>query len=258
MASNPRELARIRKVVLVISAVAWLVLLIKPQSMAMLGHCAAMNDVDGATGFSGPLTWPGINSLGPFLAGWVLMLGAMMAPVLVSPISHIWLRSFRRRRTRSVLLFAAGYIAVWMAAGFVLLAIALAVEAWTPQAFMLVLPAAAAAIVAVAWQFSPVKQRCLNRCYAHPVLAAFGRRADLDALGFGLTHALWCAGSCWALMLMPLLLPGGHLLAMIFISLLIFSERLEAPRPPGWRWRGLGPAIRIAVAQSRLRMHPAR
>jgi|SRR5579859_598491 len=258
MASRTRESVRIRSAVLLISAVAWLVLLIKPPSMAMLGHCARMNDADSATGFSGPLTWPGSNSLGTFLAGWLLMLGAMMAPVLVSPIRYIWLRSFRRRRARSILLFAAGYIVVWLAAVFVMLAIELAVDGWTPRSFMQVLPAAAAVMVAVAWQFSPVKQRCLNRCYAHPVLAAFGRGADLDALGFGLKHAIWCAGSCWALMLLPLLLPGGHLLAMIFISLLIFSERLEAPRPPCWRWRGLGPAIRIIVAQSRLRMHPAR
>jgi len=132
-----------------------------------------------------------------------------------------------------------------------LLAIELAVKLFAPQSY---LPAAGVVLIALVWQFSPVKQRCLNRCHAHTELAAFGAAADFDALRFGMTHGTWCAGSCWALMLFPMLLLRGHVVAMASVAVLIFSERLEQPRPPSWRWRGLGKATRIVVAQARIRL----
>ena len=69
---------------------------------------------------------------------------------------------------------------------------------------------AAVFFIGLAWQCSPAKQVCLNRCHALRELAAFGRAADTDALIFGATQGVWCAGSCWAWMLLPLLLPGGR------------------------------------------------
>jgi hypothetical protein len=149
------------------------------------------------------------------------------------------------------MLFLAGYAAMWMVLGGVLLAIDLAAKLFAPQSY---LPAAGVALMALAWQFSPIKQRCLNRCHVQRELAAFGAPADLDALRFGMTHGSWCAGSCWALMLFPMLLPRGHFVAMATVALLIFGERLEEPKPPCWRWCGLGKAMRILVAHARIRL----
>jgi predicted metal-binding membrane protein len=176
------------------------------------------------------------------------MLAAMMAPLLIAPMRHIRDRSFARRRARAIALFATGYAAIWMPTGAVLLILALtlgmgALGSW--------LTAVLTTIFALVWQFSPIKQRCLNRCHAHPELAAFGLAADLDALGFGLRHGIWCVGSCWALMLLPLLLSRGHLAAMVAVTLLLLSERLDSPAPVRWHWRGPGRAVRIAVAQAR-------
>jgi predicted metal-binding membrane protein len=175
----------------------------------------------------------------------------MMSPALILPIGHVRLRSFKRRRARAIMLFVAGYAAIWMAVGGVLLAVARAAKLLAPTS---VLPAAGMILLAIVWQLSPVKQRCLNRCHAPTELAAFGVAADLDALRFGLSHGVWCAGSCWALMLSPMLLPGGHVAAMAFVAVLTFSERLEPPRLPRWHWRGLGTVSRIAVAQARIRL----
>ena len=58
-------------------------------------------------------------------------------------------------------------------------------------------------------EVSPIKQRCLNRCHADPEISAFGVAADIDALRFGTMHGIWCAGSCWALMLCPMLAHVG-------------------------------------------------
>src|SRR3546814_20852665 len=60
------------------------------------------------------------------------------------------------------------------------------------------IPALVVGIIALVWQFSPVKQRCLNRGHDHRPLAAFGWRAHRDALLFGSVHGIWCVGSGWA------------------------------------------------------------
>jgi predicted metal-binding membrane protein len=233
MTSDARELARVRNPVLLISAAAWILLLVEHRSMHMCAHCP-------------------MNPPASLAADWVLMLAAMMSPVLIPPVRHIRLRSFTHRRARSIVLFVAGYAAIWMTLGGLLLAIELAVKPSARPAF---LPAAGVVFVALVWQFSPVKQRCLNRCHTHGPLAAFGAAADRAALRFGVTHGTWCAGSCWALMLFPMLLPRGQVVAMAGAAILIFSERLEQPGPPGWRWRGLGKLRRLVVAQARIRLH---
>lgn len=251
MIYEARELARVRNPVLVISAATWLLLLVEPESMRMFAHCSA-------TGF-GAIPLPASLQMllamslpASLVAGWALMLVAMMSPVLIAPVRHIRLRSFTHRRARSIALFVSGYGAIWMALGCVLLAIELVVKLYAPLSY---LPAAGVVLIAFVWQFSPIKQRCLNRCHAHTELAAFGAAADFDALRFGMTHGIWCAGSCWLLMLFPMLLPQGHIIAMAAVAVLIFCERLEQPMPPCWCCRGLGKAIRIVVAQARIRLH---
>lgn len=205
---------RIRNALLLLSAVAWCVLIATPGS-----HCS----MDGASGAS----------------GWFVMVVAMMFPVLVDPLCHVYVRSFAERRMRAMALFSLGYCAVWVAAGVVLTALAF-------------VPAGVAVVVAGIWQCSPVKQRCLNRCHAHRELAAFGMAADRDSFWFGVSHGAWCVGSCWALMLVPLLVQA-HLSVMAVVTVLIFCERLEVPEVPCWRWRGLGRVSRFVVARVRMR-----
>jgi len=193
-----------------------------------------------------------MNPPSSLMAGWALMLVAMMLPTLIAPLRHIVQRSFKRRQARSVLLFLVGYAAIWMAAGGALLGAKLSLALLAPQSY---LPAAGVVLVALVWQCSPVKQLCLNRSHNHAELAAFGVAADLDALRFGITHGVWCVGSCWALMLFPLLLSKGHLAAMAGVTFLMISERLEQPKPLGWRLRGRVKLLRIVVAQSRIKLH---
>ena len=219
--------------------------MLEPGAMGLHAHHAA--------------TMPGV-SLGLLLAhnppaslalGWALMLAAMMAPLLIAPVRHVRDRSFARRRVRAIGLFVAGYAAIWMAAGVILMALAMAVRLYAPESFAAL---GLAALVALVWQFSPLKQRCLNRGHAHPELPAFGRAADIGVLRFGLTHGVWCAGSCLAPMLLPMLVTRGHVAAMAAVTLWLSSERLEPPAPTRWGLRVPLRAARIAVAQARLRL----
>jgi hypothetical protein len=83
----------------------------------------------------------------------------------------------------------------------------------------------------------------LNRCHNHRPLAAFGIAAARDALFMGLSHGRWCVGSCWAVMLLPLLLPDAHVAAMAAVTLLMFCERMDPPATPAWRLRGFRTAL---------------
>jgi predicted metal-binding membrane protein len=189
------------------------------------------------------------NAPAQLAGGWALMLAAMMLPLVIVPLRHVRERSLARRRGRATLLFVLGYLVVWMTAGIVLQLAAL-VALWTlPLPWMW--PGLALA-VAMLWQVSPAKQWCLNRCHRKPQLAAFEPAADRDALLFGLTHGASCLGACWTLMLAMLLAGKGQFPAMIAITLLLLSERLESPAPLGWRWRGGGKAMRIIAARLRL------
>jgi predicted metal-binding membrane protein len=247
MTPAARERLHVRTPLLLLSAAAWMLLAVQPGGMA-LAHCppAMMRAA----------TWPA--SLDMLLArnppatlalGWALMLAAMMLPLLIAPVRHVRDRSFAQRRARAIALFVSGYTGVWMVAGAVLLSLAMAARLAAPVSLA---PVAAAAAIALVWQFSPVKQLCLNRGHAHAALAAFGPAADLDALRFGVMHGVWCVGSCWALMLVPLLVSTGHLAAMAVVSLWLFAEKLDRPMPRRWRVRAPGKAARIAIAQTRI------
>jgi predicted metal-binding membrane protein len=253
MTAAARERLHVRVPVLCSSAAAWILLVAGPGGTALHAHHSAAM----------PRATPSPASLDLLLAhhppaslalDWALMLVAMMAPLLIAPICHVRNRSFARRRARAIMLFVAGYGPIWMAAGCMLLTLALASRLVAPASSV---PAVLATMVALVWQFSPAKQSCLNRCHAHAELAAFAPAADIDALRFGSTHGIWCVGSCWVLMLLPLLVSRGHLAAMAAVALWVFAERLGGPMPPSWRWRVPGKAVRLAVAQSRLRLQRA-
>ena len=239
MSSRARPRASL--VVLLVSVPAWLLLLSRPDVGTGHAHLGAA---------PGPLALA-VGSLPSLMVGWALMVVAMMTPLMVAPVRHVLERSFKRRRARSAMLFVAGHGAAWMAAGAVLLAAMLALRHLAAEPWLSV---AVAGAVAFAWQCSPARQRCMNRSRHHPELAAFGSAADRDALRFGVTHGAWCVGSCWALMLFPLVLPQGHLAAMVVVTLVLISERLEEPRPPRWSLRVPTKLLRIAVAQTRMRL----
>lgn len=227
MTPAARARMRVRVPLLAVGAAAWLAL-------------AALSADAAAHGAAHGTSWTPAS----LAAQAVLMFAAMMVPLSGGPVRHVRDRSLARRRGRAVALFAAAYALPWIAATAVLLL----VSRWIVSAESAAVVALAAGGVAV-FQGSPPKQHCLNRCHAHPPLAAFGARADLDVLRFGARHALWCIGSCAGLMLLPMLFTRGHLAVMAGVTLWLAGERCEKPVAPRWRWRGPSGAARIALAR---------
>lgn len=250
MMYEAREFARVTKTVLTITVAAWILLLapggITPALHRHDGHFPSMLQTRPS---HLPLAvLPGTS----LMIGFAVMSVAMMSPALIAPICDIRLRSFRCRRARAVALFVIAYTSSWFVLGYLILTMTAAIRIFTGRSY---LPAAIVLVIALVWQFSPVKQRCLNGCHRHGELAAFGAAADVDALCYGLNHAARCVGSCWALMLLPMLLPAWHVVAMVGATALIFSERLEDPGLPSWEWRGCKKAVRIVVGAITPHLH---
>jgi len=234
MTPAARERAQVRVPLLIVSAAAWAVIALTSHQHPHPCH------VPGAACQVLPLSSLAIDSL--------LMVAAMLTPLLTDPLRCIRDRSLARQRARSIALFVAGYAVVWTAGATVLQSIALrapALESRTPTLFCI--------CAAVVWQCSPIKQLCLNRGHVHPELAPGGRAADVGALRFGVTHGVWCVGSCWLLMLLPLVGAGRdrlfHLPVMAVVSLWIAAERIERPMPREWRMRAPEKALRLVYAR---------
>jgi predicted metal-binding membrane protein len=226
--------------VVIVSAVAWGVLAVGSNPLMHSSHCSYMHQMchsesPASSNFDATLVY-----------GSVLMVVAMMTPLLIGTLGHIRTRSFAHRRYRAALLFVAAYCFVWTAATWALLCVLSSVAPQSPIRLSLIVAVIGAALT---WQCSPLKQRCLNRCHARPALAAFGVSADLGIARWGFTHSVWCIGSCWSLMLLPMLVSGLHLYAMAAATLWMFGERLERPRVPQWRLIAPRRLIRILVAQ---------
>jgi predicted metal-binding membrane protein len=243
MIYNAREYARLRNCVFSISLIAWIVILLESSGSS----CCAPNELKVLLALNPAVLWA---------RDWGLMLIAMMAPTLAPAIYHIRISSLAVRRARSLAFFTVGFGVVWMAVGSVMLAIELGAKWWASQSY---LPVTVVCAIALVWQASPLKQRCLNRTHSHKALAAFGATADWDVFKMGWEHGVWCTGSCWAAMLFPILLPERHLLAMVAVSTLMSCERLDPPKTPSWRWRGFGTAfryLRLRVCGPRSRLVP--
>jgi predicted metal-binding membrane protein len=241
----------VRTPVLAITALGWLVtaVLLADSGASHVDH-DSMNMAMGTSvhrqAMSTMPTHLAADSLLGFAGMWLVMLTAMMSPVLIAPLRHLGARSLPRLRLTARGLFVAAYATLWSIAGLLLLALADLLD-------RLGAPIALAAGLAVLWQLTPVKQRCLNGHHSRPPLAAFNRSAQVSAVRFGARLALWCIGSCWTLMLLPLVLASHQLAAMAAVTVWIWAEQLEFPALARWRVRVPTRAILVArVAVTRL------
>lgn len=196
-----------------------------------------------------PAAWSGAYAAS-MLVMWVLMMVAMMLPSAL-PMVLIYERFERGHGGAAgvaTALFAAGYLAVWA----LFSALATAAQWGLERSGLLSADmalggtglAAALFIAAGAWQFAPLKQRCLEACRS-PIafLSAHWRPGRAGALAMGLRHGAFCLGCCW--LLMALLFVGGvmNLLWIVPVALFVLIEKCL---PGGERMGKLGGALLVA------------
>ena len=107
-----------------------------------------------------------------------------------------------------VALLLAGYLVVWTGFGFGAWVadrgIHAGVDAWPWLAAHPQLIMATTLVVAGLWQFSPLRDRCLDECRSPLgfVLNRWrGASPAREAIAMGIAHGAFCVGCCWSLML---------------------------------------------------------
>ncbi len=179
-------------------ALAWLALLASQVTgIAPLLHHHALIE-------NGP---PAPVALAAFLAGWLVMVAAMMLPASLPTARAVAAGMAHLRRPRlAMAAFAAAFAGVWVLFGIVAFAgdavLHRIVDATPWLAARPYLVEAGVLALAGVYQWTPLKRRFLLAC-RHPatrVASADGRRTGAARLG--VRHGLDCLGSSWALMLL--------------------------------------------------------
>ena len=194
-------------------------------ALAAIGWWWTVDQMQGMD--NGP--WTGLGTLGWFLGVWVVMMAAMMFPS-VAPTVALYSRMTRARSLLSPLLFAAGYLVTWAAAGVFVFAIAVAghraggdVLAWDRAGRWV---AGATLVLAAVYELTPLKDVCLGKCRS-PLGFLLGSWRDgwSGALRMGAKNGAWCVGCCWALMASLFALGVMSITWMAFVAGLIAVEK---------------------------------
>jgi predicted metal-binding membrane protein len=188
---------------------------------------------------------------GAFLLGWLLMSVAMMLPTTV-PLVRLFRRMIARQAHAPflILLLLAGYLTAWLAFGAVALGLLWAVDqtlanAILPQAWVW---GAGLFLLAGAFQFSPLKYACLDKCrtpLGFLLSHWHGRNRRSESFNVGWSHGIFCVGCCWALMMLMFAVGTASLGWMLLLALIMAIEK-NAPwgrrmsRPLGVILLGVG------------------
>jgi predicted metal-binding membrane protein len=168
-----------------------------------------------------------------FVAGWVLMIVAMMLPSSL-PLVMTFGALVRRRRRPGMLvaLLLAGYLVVWASFGLAAWVfdrgIHAAVDAlpWLAEHPQLII--GTTLLCAGLWQFSPLRDRCLDECRS-PLGFVLNRwRGDStrrEAFAMGIAHGAFCVGCCWSLMLVMFGVGLANVTAMLVLGALTSVEK---------------------------------
>jgi predicted metal-binding membrane protein len=196
-----------------------------------------------------------LGALGWFIGVWVVMMAAMMFPSL-APTVALYRTMTRQRGLDRPLLFTAGYVLVWAAAGLAAYgvfelgkAILGGALGWDNAGR----PVAATVLaIAAVYELTPLKDVCLAKCRS-PVGFLLGSWRDgrLGALEMGARQGAWCLGCCWALMAGLFALGVMSITWMVAIAALIALQKLLPwQRLATWGTAAVLLALAIGVAAS--------
>jgi predicted metal-binding membrane protein len=224
---SPAPPARVPGPVLAAVAAAWgVAVALEASGVAGVLHHDSL--LEGGPGF-GP-------ALLLFLAGWQVMVAAMMLPSSL-PLVRMFAAATAGLpgRARALAAFLGAYALVWSAFGAVAFAgdaglhALVAASPWLESNDWTIAPSVL--LLAGAFQFTSLKDACLRAC-RHPAsfLRRHYRRGVGGAFALGGRHGLFCVGCCWALMLVMFAAGSVSLIWMAALTALMVHEKT---RPAG-------------------------
>lgn len=170
------------------------------------------------------------------IAMWFLMALAMMLPSALPMIrTYCEIADTAARKGEGVVhpvVLVGGYLAVWLAFSTLFGVLwALSNHLMAPGgafAPFAAIPAALALAIAGLYQFSGLKEACLEKC-RNPFTTLFSNWSTRPFAIFrlGLWQGVWCVGCCWALMLVMLAVGMMNLMWMALLAVLAVVEKVH-------------------------------
>jgi predicted metal-binding membrane protein len=170
-----------------------------------------------------------------FLAGWQVMIAAMMLPSSLPLVRMFAAASLAAPgRGRVMAAFLGAYALIWTTFG----ALAFVGDAglhalvhaspWLERHEWAIAPSML--MLAGAFQFSSLKDACLRAC-RHPAsfIHRHYQRGTAGAFRLGARHGLFCVGCCWALMLVMFAVGLASLIWMALLTALTVHEKTRRP-----------------------------
>ena len=194
-----------------------------------------------------------------FAAVWQVHIAAMMLPSslpMVALFNRAAATQDRPGAARSA--FLGGYALVWTGFGAIAflgdVAVHRAVHAWAWLGSNEQVVAGGVLLLAGAFQFTDLKERCLRECRTPGgFLTARYRRGVAAAFRIGVEHGAFCLGCCWALMLLMFAVGVANLGWMAPLTALMVYEKIgrfgeRVVRPVGVALIVLGSGTVIAAS----------
>jgi len=166
---------------------------------------------------------------------WAVMMAGMMLPTVVPVVLLVDRVNHQRKQRHSpytqTLYFILGYLIVWM---FYSLLITF-VQWWLHQLAMLSpmmvsankFFSAGLLIIAGCYQWSPLKQRCLQVCRSPlSIITTQWQEGVSGALWMGIKHGQFCLGCCWFLMALLFVSGVMNLKWILMLTLLVMAEKI--------------------------------
>jgi predicted metal-binding membrane protein len=179
-----------------------------------------------------------------FVAGWLVMLLAMMLPTTLPLVAMFnKLTSTRPDGRRLTTLLIVGYLSIWIVVGLLIylgdevLHQGVARSAWIAEHVWAL--GAATFLLAGVYQFTPLKYHCLEKCrspFSFITQHWRGRDEAGQAFMLGIHHGVFCVGCCWTLMVLMFAVGVGNFGWMLVLAAVMAIEknmpwgrRLSAP-----------------------------
>lgn len=170
-----------------------------------------------------------------FTLQWGVMMTAMMLPS-AAPMILLYGMASRRlgkssERVIPAELFALTYVALWLLTGVPVFVAWAGIGELTARSmtFAAAMPYAIAGTLFATgvYQLSPAKHVCLRQCQAPAdFLMRRWRSGYAASLRLAATHAAYCIGCCWALMLLLVVAGAMSLPWVLAIALVVFAEKV--------------------------------
>ena len=192
---------------------------------------------------SGTRPWTGYDFFMLFFM-WFTMMVAMMTPTVVPMITMFATvnksKKLKQLPYATTWLFLLGYLLAWGVFSIVVSLIqwplherGLLDPMMDSRSYLL---SGAILIIAGIYQFTPLKDVCLNQCRTPLgfIMTAW-KDGNMGALKMGLHHGLFCVGCCWALMLILFAVGVMNMLWVILITIFVLLEKVLPISPTATR-----------------------